>query len=370
MLVYHQQVPPRIADRSIPKLGPEANRALRRAGESIGRLADATASSGINITPLLVGVLVRLEAISSSQIEDLDADLETELVRDHTDLGEMDTETALVRHNIAVVASAVTTAATVDIAWFCDLHRRLMTGSDLLPGHIGSFRDGPVWIGRTRASAEFEGPPHRLVGALMDDLSSFVARADVHPVVQAAIAHAQFETIHPFVDGNGRVGRALVHPILGKMAANVIVPASHALLARRSAYFAGLGSYRQGDLDGWTAEFARAVAVAADGAAIVTRELIALGERWQEQITTHRDGTTRAVLEGLPTNPVVTIASARALRKVSQPAALKAVTRLVDAGVLRPTVVKTPGKEAVWVAGGVIDALSSLERQFGRRPGL
>lgn len=367
LLEFRLSVPPRIADAAIPRLASTTNGALAAADQAIAELVGAVSDAGLDISSLLAGVLIRLEAISSSQIEDLDADLETELVRDHTELNTINAETALVRHNIGIVASAITDTTGISAEWLCTLHRRLMEGSDLLSHHIGSFRDCPVWIGRSRATAEFEGPPHLDVSDLIDDLVVFAQRADVHPVVQASIAHAQFETIHPFVDGNGRIGRALVHPILRRVAHGVIVPASHALLARREEYFAGLGSYRAGDLNEWIATFADAVVVAARAATGVTIGLSRLSRSWQDQIKTHRDGTARAILESLPTNPIVTISSARALRNVSQPAALAAVTRLADTGVLRPTTVETPGKAHVWVAGGVMDVLASVEHSMGRR---
>lgn len=367
LLEYRLSVPPKVASLPIPRLDAGANDAIARADEAMAGLQVATVEAGLDVSPLLAGVLTRLEAVSSSQIEDLDADLETELVRDHGDFDTVSTEAALVRHNIAIVASAVTHADRVTVKWLTDLHRRLMVGSDLSLHHIGAFRDCPVWIGRTRASADFEGPPHGEVDEMIGDLIDFVGRADVHHVVQAAVAHAQFETIHPFVDGNGRVGRALVHPVLRRGASGVIVPASHALLARRDAYFAGLNAYRSGHLNEWVQEFADAVSVAARAGTSVTVGLANLSRSWEDEIRTHRDGTTRAILESLTSDPVVTVASARALRNVSQPAALNAIAKLVDAAILRPTTVDTPGRAHVWVAGGVLDVLAGLERQIGAR---
>lgn len=366
-LEYRLCVPPMIAELPVPRLGSDTNRALAEADRALARLAAETVAAGLDISSLLAGILVRLEAVSSSQIEDVEADLETELVREHSEVLDGSTEAALVQHNIGIVASAVTRSDQLTVEWLTDLHRRLMTGSDLIRAHIGAFRDCPVWIGRSRAAATFEGPPHDAVDALVDDLIAFSSRADVHHVVLAGIAHAQFETIHPFVDGNGRVGRALVHPLLRRSAPGVIAPVSHALLARREDYFRGLEAYRAGDLDHWMQDFADAVAVAADAAVVVTSGLANLSRSWKEEVRTHRDGTTRAIIERLPSDPVVTIASARALRQVSQPAASNAVAKLVDIGILRPTVVETPGRANVWVAGGVMDVLAGIERQLGRR---
>ncbi len=367
-LTYRLSVPPLLAERAIPRLGEAANRALGPAEETLSQLVRVTSDNGIHVDALLAGLLIRLEAVSSSQIEDLDGDLETELVRDHDgiDMAE-ETELALVSHNVGVVASAVMATSRVTPAWLLELHRKLMTGSDLLSRHIGEFRDVPVWIGPTRATASFEGAPHEEIDGLVEDLCRFAGRFDVHPIVQAAIAHAQFETIHPFADGNGRLGRALIHPIMRRAAPTAIVPTSHALLAARSTYFEGLGHYREGDLDTWIETFANAVNVAARAAIVVTEGLAALSLQWQEQVRTHRDGTTRAILEQLPSDPVVTIASARSLLNVSQPAAHQAIGSLVDAGVLRRTSVSTPGKAHVWVAGGVLEVLGAIERVIGPR---
>ncbi|MGH1503199.1 MAG: Fic family protein [Acidimicrobiales bacterium] len=367
-LTYHPSVPPSIAEIAIPALASTTNEALRSASSSLGELARTVTMSGLQVDSLLAGVLIRYEAVSSSQIEDLDADVEVELVHDHGALAFADeAEEALVSRNVSVVAGAITQDAPVTAEWLCELHDRLLRGSGLLGRHVGQFRDVPVWIGASRAAADFEGSPADLVPPLVADLCAFVDRSDVQPVVAAAIAHAQFETIHPFADGNGRIGRALIHPLLRRAAPNAIVPASAALLAARSRYFEGLGAYRRGDLDEWVTTFATAVAVAARAATAVTIGLDRLRGEWGEQVRSHRDGTARAVLEHLPTDPVVTVASARALLGVSQPAAHQAIKRLEEAGVLRPTAVETPGKAKVWVAGGVLDVLGSLDRIIGRR---
>ena len=123
--------------------------------------------------------------------------------------------TELVAANVATALAARSSRSEVSVGWFHRLHRDpLAADRDMEKRHLGAWRDCPVWIGEDRSTAGFEGPPHRRVPHLMDDLVGFSARLDVHPVLQAAIAHAQFETIHPYVDGNGRIGRLLIHRLL------------------------------------------------------------------------------------------------------------------------------------------------------------
>lgn len=372
-LRFRQRVPPAIGARSSPSLDRSTNRALAHAMAALADLSTTTVQSGIRVDPLLTGILIRLEAVSSSQIEDLDADIEEILVQqegpDEDDGGGIveTTELSLVAHNIDVVARAVTGTNVVEAEWFHRLHRQLMNGSDLLDRHVGAWRDVPVWIGPTRARATFEAPDFNLVPDLMRDLIEFTNRHDVQGIVQAGIAHAQFETIHPFVDGNGRIGRALVHPILRRSAPTVIVPASHALLANREGYFAALSTYRDGDLDTWLATFAEAVADGARAALRVTQGLADLREDWNTRISTYRNGAARDILNRLPMNPVVTVASVRQRSRISQPAASTAIKKLETAGVLRRTMVPTQGRAHVWIALGVLDILMSLDRTLGQR---
>lgn len=139
------------------------------------------------------------------------------------------------------------------------------------------------------------------------------------------------------------------------------------LLANREGYFAALTAYRDGDLDTWLTVFADAVGLGAEAALRVTRGLARLRQEWDTQISTHRNGAARDILDRLPTNPVVTVASVRERNNISQPAAFTAIKKLEVAGVLRKTTVPTKGRAHVWIAQGVLDILTSLDRTLGQR---
>src|SRR5690606_3022164 len=137
-------------------------------------------------------------------------------------------------------------ADRLDSASILAMHRALL--ADVDPDHAGRWRTEQVWIGGGHLDphlADFIPPHHTRVPAAVDDLVAFVDRDDVPVLAHAALAHAQFETIHPFTDGNGRTGRALVQAMLrrGRLTRSVTVPVSAGLLADPGAYFAALTAY-------------------------------------------------------------------------------------------------------------------------------
>ena len=148
----------------------------------------------------------------------------------------------------------------------------------------GQIRDEPSWIGGIDPSrAEYVGPPAEQVRPLLDDLCHFIERDDISPVAQAAIAHAQFETIHPFGDGNGRVGRCLIQVIFRRrgLAPGYVPPISIVLGANKDVYISGLEAFRAGDVDGWVAYFAEATETAALQAREFSEEVEALQADWR-----------------------------------------------------------------------------------------
>ena len=159
------------------------------------------------------------------------------------------------------------------------IHEVLMHGqAHADPGH---FRTEQVWIGGSSASphsASFVPPHHSRVEAAINDLCAFIARTDVPLLAQAAIAHAQFETIHPFNDGNGRTGRALVHAMLKQAGATTraTIPVSAGLLADTNSYFAALTDYRNGDPSPIVARFADAAFAAIGNGRQLARDLLAV----------------------------------------------------------------------------------------------
>jgi Fic family protein len=235
--------------------------------------------------------------------------------------------------------------------------------------HAGLLRDRQNWIGgeaTTPANAQFVPPPHAQVGSLLADLASFAERTDLSPVLQAAIAHAQFETIHPFFDGNGRVGRALIHAVFRRrgLVQRFLPPVSLVLAANAGAYVKGLTSYRYADESDWYALFADAVRDAARGSVAFASDVRALQERWREQAARPRGNSAASkLIEVLPSNPIVNAGTAMQVTGASQPAVLRALSRLERAGVIRQT---TVGKRnRAFEAVGLFALMDELERRLG-----
>lgn len=206
--------------------------------------------------------------------------------------------------------------------------------------HIaGRIRTEQNWIGggATPKVAQFIPPPPEHVPDLLEDLVTFSNREDLSAVAQAAIAHVQFETIHPFADGNGRVGRCLVHVILRRrgLARRIVPPISVVLAANADRYIAGLTAFRSGDVTVWCGIFSEATQVAADRAVELGTKLLELKSEWLERAGSPRRGSTaRRLVEGLSAHPVavgcVRIPVARCLRGSSSCCAQSARRREVS----------------------------------------
>jgi Fic family protein len=219
-----------------------------------------------------------------------------------------------------------------------------MTGSPTPAQDVGVFRTEQGWIGgASPLDAHLVTPPPHDVSALVDDLVAYVNRDDVDPVSQAAIAHAQFEIIHPFADGNGRVGRVLVAWILVRRLALVTPPPVSARIAADvGGYGSGIVLFRMGDHDAWVRWFAGAVA----GAGRAQQELVASVERlqreWRQRLSAPRSGSKRVrsdaaawrALDLLPRHLVLTGPIVAKEIGVPLKSAAAALRDLVDAGIV------------------------------------
>ncbi len=369
-----QTVPPEIAVIALPALDAPAADAVAAALEATKRLHDH-AGKAPEVLGHLSAVLIRADAVASSQIEHITTSAEQLAVKlaDPADPGDGDgyagayaTDTQLVAANVATALSAHGSGDAVSVDWFHRLHRELLAvDPDIGRRHRGAWRDCAVWVGRTRAAADFEGPPHGQVPALMDDLVRFARRVDVHPVLQAAVAHAQFLTIHPYVDGNGRIGRLLIHKLLP--AGPAPVPVAHGLLTDPARYVLGLTSYRSGDLDAWVAVFADAITAAAQAASRLTERLAALRADYHGRVRTRQGSSVPHVIDMLWDNPAVTAQAIEDRLGVTPARAGQILHRLADAGILRPSPYKA-GRSRVWLAPEIIDAADVINAEIPRRP--
>src|SRR5438128_1997950 len=251
-----------------------------------------------------------------------------------------------------------------------ELHRLLFDGTR--DEHLGGLlREDQNWIGGAASSprnAEFIPPPHELVPELLDDLCAFANREDIPAVIQAAIAHAQFETIHPFHDGNGRVGRALILAIIRRrrIAPRYLPPVSLALAGEADRYVAGLTSWRNSDEEDWFTVFIDAVYRAATGARGFAGRVAELQRRWIEQAGNPRRGSgPLGLIELLPSQPIINVKTAAQLLGGSEERARLAILRLEQGGVLRQTAVGR--RNRAWECVGLFDLLDRFERELGPR---
>src|SRR5207237_8922679 len=178
-------------------------------------------------------------------------------------------------------------------------------------GYGGIIRQDQNWIGGrglSPADATFVPPPENRVTALLEDLVEFLDLDDLPAVAQAAIAHAQFETIHPFGDGNGRAGRCLIHVVLRRRGLTplFVPPISIVLATNAKRYIAGLVEFREGRVDDWIGVFADAATAASEGAKRLWADIDALLEGLIERAGSPRaDSVARKIIRGPPAQPVL-----------------------------------------------------------------
>jgi Fic family protein len=377
---YEAYVPDPLIDRAITLDGDtaadvtEAESAVTRLNVKARGLVDSEA---------VARLLLRADAVASSRIEGLEVGGRRLLKAQAAQImgGEQsDVTAAEVLNNIEAMNWAVDTlsaARTITADDIRAVHRRLLVGTRL-EEHAGKLRTSQNWIGGSDynpCSAAFVPPPKEYVEPLLEDLCAFCSTDALPAVAQAAVAHAQFETIHPFVDGNGRTGRALLHVILRRrgLAPKVLPPVSLVLATWSTDYINGLTATRyrgspsshaaHEGLNRWIGLFAAATRRAVGDAQTYEERLGQLKNSWRERLGTVRAGSAAELLiEALPGAPIVTVQSAAAMIGRSEQAVNEALPRLVDTGVLKQTTVGR--RNRAFEAVELIDAFSDLERQL------
>ena len=360
---YEAYVPDAIAsiDPSFPLSAAEALAEAERAVRELGATFELAGLEALSRQ------LLRAESVASSRIEGLQLS-HRRLAKALFDPAAADRTARGVVGNILAMERAIalgTSAGAIGTDNLLDLHRVLFAGTEDEPLG-GKIRERQNWLGGSSVNprrAEFIPPPPGEVRALLDDLCTFVNRLDMPPVAQAAIAHAQFETIHPFADGNGRVGRALIHVILRRraVALRFVPPISLVLVATARPYVEGLGLYREGALSGWTSRFAHALR---DSTTLAVKLGVALGDlqaAWREAAgRPRRTSATQRLIQLVAARPVIDIPTTATLLDVSYPQAREAVLRLEKASVLRPVFIGRQRNRA-WEASALLDLLDDFE---------
>lgn len=327
----------------------------------------------VSALEILARQLLRTESVASSRIEGLQLS-HRRLARADFGLDEADVTAQSVLANIRAMEAAVRLGGqrrAFTPQRILELHRVLFSAFE--DASAGKLRTEQNWIGGASSSprdAEFVPPPPAYVPELLEDLARFIARDDLPPVVQAAIAHAQFETIHPFADGNGRVGRCLIHAILIRrgVTPRVVPPISLVLATDAKAYVRGLTNFRRDDLEGWIALFVAATRSAAEAAARFATQLKTLRAAWLAAAgPLRKHSAALRLIELLPSAPILDVAMVEALVGCSNQAARLAVLQLENAGVLSQLTVGR--RNRAWEAPAVFALLDAFERHLATRRG-
>jgi Fic family protein len=361
--VYEAYVPDKIASLQ-SNLPDEAATAVLEAERAVSELQLETTFAGLEA---LGRQLLRAESIASSRIEGLRLS-QRRLAQALLSPADADAAAREVVGNIEAMQAAIELGgrgSTITSGDIQHLHRLLLRNSQ--HAHFaGALRTEQNWIGGSDhgpRGAEFIPPPEDMVPALLDDLADYLNRADLSGVVQAAVAHAQFETIHPFADGNGRVGRALIHVIFRRRGlSNRFAPLISIVLAANGArYVEGLNAYRQGSVSEWCRFFARVTVDAVHRSRELAADLAGLRTEWLEMAKHPRsDSAAARLIVAIPGQPIIDARTVATMLSVSEVAARNALNALESAGVLRPIVF---GKKRfrAWEAPALIALLDNFE---------
>lgn len=360
------ELPPRIADVEVQLTSALASQ-CREVEDAIARL---DARYGDVLTGL-TAFLVRSESVASSRIEQVHADLDdiarASVAHEATQEARM-TVAAAGAMDILVRGQEPGGEFSPEIA--LTAHHRLLQTDRRNHSHAGRYRDMQNWIGGSDVSprnAVHVPPPPDEVEPLMADLAAFLNRDDVPPLAQTALAHAQFEAIHPFVDGNGRIGRGLIAVALRRrrVATQVVVPVAAAMLADVDRYFDTLTAYRRGDAAAMVSYLTRAAAHATTEAAVSAQRLSAMPQQWREQARPRAGSGAALLIDELTAHPVLDATAAQGLIDRSAPRTYEALERLTECGVLRETT--GAARDRVWVAVDVMDEIEDLDERIGAR---
>ena len=342
---YRAFIPAPLPPEPPLELGGELPNLLSTADRALGRLDGSVLT--LPNPDLFVFMYVRKEAVLSSQIEGTQSSLQDLLTAEAQlfdqnlprDVDEVINYVRAMNHGLSRLAEL-----PVSVRLIREIHTELMhgvRGSRLQPGELRASQN---WIGPagcTLTTATFVPPPPHVVPDVLGELEAFLHREDgLPPLIKIALAHVQFETIHPFLDGNGRVGRLLITFLLTEWGVlhKPVLYLSHFFRQHRQAYYEHLQSVRdRGDWEAWLAFFLRGVIAVAGEAADTARRIQLLREQHRSAITEQLGraaGNGHRVLESLFDRPIVAVTDIQQMTGTTYAAANNLVSRLVTIGVL------------------------------------
>ena len=357
---YNAAVAPKIAGKT-PAISMEL---LALCEDAIAELRAFGIESG-SLTYSFAAVLLRSEAASSSQIENMTASAGA-IAR--AELGLSEGENAkLIVSNQRALEIATAGPSDVDLAKLLAIHEALLAESN--PLQAGQIRSVPVWIGGSALGphkAEYVPPKAEAVSDLLEDFLQFSNRLDLPTMVLIALSHAQFESIHPFTDGNGRTGRALVQLMLSRLGviSSLAAPISAGLLRNKNSYISALKDYRLGNPEPIVRVFAEATLFGVSVARNLAAELKYLRASWVDRLMARSDAGAKLLLDSLISTPVIDrYVAIRKLERTPANAQL-AIDKLVEVGIL--TQFGSAKRNRVWQANEVLDLLERAAENLRR----
>jgi Fic family protein len=358
---YTAAIPTKIADLAVT-LPSDVIVDAEEASHEIARL---DAELGDEIAPFS-SALLRTESAASSKIENLTASARAIA---EAELGDTSRRNAAeIVANTEAMKAAVALADRIDSDAILSMHAALMGTSK--PAIAGNWRTDQVWIGGGDfgpRGADFVPPRHELVVPAIDDLIRFTKRADIPALSQIAIAHAQFETIHPFPDGNGRTGRTLIQALLRhkRLTRQVTVPVSAGLLTDTDSYFDALTTYRAGDIAPIVERLSAASVLAVANGRRLVNDLRSIRAGWESKINARRDSAIYRVADLLLRRPVINAQLLQRELGISTGNARRYVDPLTEAGIIAEFTDRT--RNRAWRAPEVLSALDAFAARAGRR---
>lgn len=361
-------IPPFIADLDY-LVPPKLINIITDAQSAVARL---DAVHGPDLKPL-AQLLTRTEAVSSSKIEGISATLD-DYARATAGSKANASASSMVAAGEALTQLIERTGeyGTLSLDHILDAHLTLMRDDPMDGMYAGQLRTVQNWIGGSdyspRGAVHIPPVPGR-VEPLMHDLIIFANRNDIPAIPQAAIVHAQFESIHPFTDGNGRIGRAMINAVLRRrgVTKNLVIPIATAMVANRQGYFNLVNDYRAGEIDPFVRHLGIAALIASEESELTGANLRAIPTKWQELSQPRKGSAAASILNALPTTPVISSADAERIAGGTTSSAFTALERLETDGVIHEVTGRV--RNRIYVASAIMDELSDLEVRIAQRVG-
>lgn len=329
---YEAAIPAQISELDLVVPSDLLGRIAELSAE-LARFDEAQVGRGYDLPALLL----RSESSASSQIENLTSSVRNVALAELAD--DAPQNAVIIAGNVAAMREALALPDDLSVADILEVHRKLINRGGTTFG--GELRSEQVWVGGTPYSphgALFVPPAHQRVLECLEDLLAFARRDDLQPIAKAAIVHAQFETIHPFIDGNGRTGRTLLHKLLRRdgVLARATLPVSAGLLHNIDAYMAAIRSYQEGEPYSVVAQLVDALEIALALGSVVAARMDAVMSDWHEAMHERRGAAIYRLPALLAEQPVVSAAYVAEHLGITDRAARSLVERACEYGILSP----------------------------------